>query len=193
MENVSFDPGFSGCMLGVSDNVEFMYSAFVSSSGNLKQKKFQFSMLFPKIKEMLKTNVAFYLGCLLWAGCIQKKEATIEDNPYFDGEYNEEEVLSGVNYLIDFIENTLNKDSRYYINKTYTPDEKYIKILKTYKDFIQINKGFTKAKETKDILLPENLKELYGENLNVVLSKIDETLEFKNLNLLYDVYDLILD
>lgn len=194
MEEVSFDPGFSKCMLGVSDNVEFMYSAFVSSIGNLKQKKFQFSILFPKIQSMLKTNVGFYLGCLLWASYLKNsKTALILDNPCLNEEYNEDTAVDNVNYLIDFVCEKLNKDAKYYLNKTYTTDERYIKILNIYKDFVLLNKGFTQTKKTDEIILPENLKKLNEASLSEVENIINNTLEKKDLNILYEAYDFILD
>lgn len=194
MQNVTFDPGFASCMLGVSDNVEFMYSAFISSYGSLKQKKFQFSILFPKIKSMLKQNVAFYLGCLLWAAYLKNiEDGFIEDNPCINGEYNEEQSLSGVWYLIDFVSEKLNKDSRYYINKPFEADEKYIKILKAYEEFVKLNKGFVSIQNTKDILLPSSVKTPNAEGFEAIKEKIDETIKTKNLSVLYDVYKLILD
>ena len=65
MEKILFDPGYSSCFLGISDSVEFIYGAFCDSVVPFKQKKFQFSALFLKIKNMAAQNVAFYLGCLL--------------------------------------------------------------------------------------------------------------------------------
>lgn len=194
METVLFDPGYSSCVLGISDNVEFMYGAFQSSYIPHKQKKFQFSVLLPKIKETAKQNIAFYLGCLLWASYIKTiKGAEITDNPCYEEDYDEEASTRDVKYLIDFITDILNKDSKYYIGKPYEHDPKHLKILETYIEFIKINKGFVSLKKTDELKLPSNVKPLTEETSKIVKNKIDETIKEKNLSKLYEVYDLILD
>ena len=60
-----FDPGYSASVARVSGNIEYMYSAFTSII-SVKQKKFQFSILYPKFLKAIEENVAFYLGCMLW-------------------------------------------------------------------------------------------------------------------------------
>lgn len=192
MQKVSFDPGYSSCMLGVSDNIDFMYSAFVSSETPLKQKKFQFSILFPKLKTMLLQNVSFYLGCLLWAVYLKSiKDGFIENNPCLNGEYHEDIVLEEINFLIDFIDNKFDRDAKYYINQRYIKDERFIKVLEVYKEFIKLNQGFISIQETKDIKLPDTLKNPNVGEINLIKNKIDEAIEKKNLSLLFDVYELI--
>lgn len=194
MQTVLFDPGYSSCMSGVSDSIELMYGAFVSTPMPLKQKKFQFSMIFPKIKDMILQNVSFYLGCLLWASYIKNiKNANVINNPCLDTEYNEENSIEEPLYLIDFIETNLDKDAKYYINKRYEKDERFINVLKTYVEFLKLNGGFTKLKTTDEIVLPSNIKSLDENKMSEIKSKIDEALDKKKLSVLFDVYSLILD
>lgn len=193
MQTVLFDPGYSDCILGVSDNVEFMYSAFVQSSMPLKQKKFQFSILFPKLKKMLSQNVSFYLGCLLWAVYLKSlKNAVFENNPCLDTEFDEKTAYNETNFLIDFINDKFNKDAKYYINATYKKDERYITVLKTYNEFLKLNEGFKNVKTTADINLPSNLKAPSTGELKTIKQKIDEAISLKDLTKLFDVYELIL-
>lgn len=193
MQTVLFDPGYSDCILGVSDNVEFMYSAFVQSSMPLKQKKFQFSILFPKLKKMLSQNVSFYLGCLLWAFYLKSlKNAVFENNPCLDTEFDEQTAYDETNFLIDFINDKFNKDAKYYINATYLKDERYITVLKTYNEFLKLNEGFKNVKTTADINLPSNLKVPSTGELKTIKQKIDEAISLKDLTKLFDVYELIL-
>ena len=194
MRTVLFDPGYSACLAGISDSIELMYGAFQTTPMPLKQKKFQFSMILPKIKDMVLNNVSFYLGCLLWASYIKNfKNAEIINNPCLNTEYTEENSIEEPLYLIDFIETRLDKDSRYYINKKYEKDERFINILKTYIEFIKLNKGFVEIKTTDELILPSNIKPLDKDNLNLVKSKIDEAIKNKKFSLLFDVYSLILD
>ncbi len=194
MTDVLFDPGFSRCMLGVSENVEFIYGAFSSSFMSPKQKKFQFTILYPKLKVLLHKNISFYLGCLLWAIYIKHiKDGIIENNPCFGNEFDEKVSLEEIDFLIDFVNKTLNRDTKYYLNQTYEPDIRHIKILETYREFLLKNKGFVKIKETKDIFMPKNVKTITKKITDIIKNKIYEAIEKKDLTLLYEVYDLILE
>ena len=96
-------------------------------------------------------------------------------------------------YLIDFIETNLDKDAKYYINKRYEKDERFINVLKTYIEFLKLNGGFTKLKTTDEIVLPSNIKSLDENKMSEIKSKIDEAIDKKKLSVLFDVYSLILD
>lgn len=194
MQTVLFDPGYSDCILGVSDNVEFMYSAFVQSGMPLKQKKFQFSILFPKLKKMTEQNVSFYLGCLLWAVYLKSvKDGVFEYNPCLGNEFDEETAYNDTNFLIDFIQEKFNKDAKYYINATYQTDARFVKVLKTYNEFLKLNEGFKNVKTTEDIKLPSCLKAPSLDNIKAIKEKIEEAISLKDLAKLFDVYDLILE
>jgi len=194
MQKVLFDPGYSECILGISDNVDFIYNAFVSSNMPLKQKKFQFSILYPKIKKMTEANVAFYLGCLLWAVYLKSMpDGVFEENPCLNMEFSEETAFDETNFLIDFISNKLEKDAKYYINAHYKKDERYIKILETYNEFLKLNKGFINTKTTDDVIIPGNIKKVNEEQIKEIKTTIDNSIKEKDLTKLYTVYDLILE
>ncbi len=194
MKAVLFDPGYSDCILGVSDNIEFMYSAFIQTPMQIKQKKFQFSILFPKLKKMLFQNVSFYLGCLLWAVYLKSiQDGFFEENPCYGVEFDKETAFDETNFLIDFIEDKFNRDAKYYINSIYEKDERFITILKTYNEFLMLNKGFQDVKTTSDIILPSNLKTVSSNELDLIKNKIDESINSKDLTKLFEVYNLILE
>jgi len=194
MESVLFDPGYSKCVLGFSDSIEFMYSVFEEQIMPLKQKKFQFSVLLPKIKSMTEQNISFYLGCLLWASYIKsKKNAVIEDNPCLNETYDEESSLEESKYLLQFVEEKLPRDVKYFLNKPCEKNEKYTTILKTYNEFLKLNQGFTKTKTTDDIILPDNIKTPGKTELKEIKKVIDEALNQKDLVQLMKGYSLILD
>lgn len=194
MESVLFDPGYHSCLLGVSESVEFMYDVFDSSYMPLKQKKFQFSIIAQKIKNMLKKNVAFYLGCLFWATYIKKEEnAQIENNPCLDDVYDEENALSEVRYLINFIKEKFPKDAKFYINKTIEIDKRFLVILEAYEEFVKLNKGFVSLKNTSELLLPSNIKDVKTKDYQKIKDFIDAAISNKDLTNLYEIYDLILD
>lgn len=194
MTNVLFDPGYQSCVLGVSESVEFMYDVFDSSYMPLKQKKFQFSIIAQKIKSMLKKNVSFYLGCLLWAIYIKKeKDAQIENNPCLNEVYDENNALEEVRYLINFIKEKFPKDAKFYINKIIETDKRFVVILETYEEFVKLNKGFVSLKNTDELLLPNNIKKPNGTSYEEIKNAIDKAIQNKDLTTLYEVYDLILE
>ncbi len=194
MESVLFDPGYSKCVLGFSDSIEFMYSVFEEQIMPLKQKKFQFSVLLPKIKSMTEQNISFYLGCLLWASYIKsKKGAVIEDNPCLNETYDEEDSLEESKYLLEFVQEKLPRDVKYFLNKPYEKNEKFVTILKTYNEFLKLNQGFTKTEKTDDIILPDNIKTPNKTELKEIKKVIDEALNQKDLVQLMKGYSLILD
>ena len=195
MQSVLFDPGYSKCILGVSDNTSFMYNAFLLSNMPLKQKKFQFSIMFPKIKKMTEQNVSFYLGCLLWAVYLKNHiaDGIFEHNPYYGMKFDENIAYDETNFLIDFIGEKLDKDAKFYINAHYDKDERFINILKTYNDFLKLNKGFVEVKTVEDVVIPNNIKSMGKDDLKIIKEKIDESVKFKNLPKLLDVYNLIFE
>ena len=194
MEKVLFDPGYSNCTVGVSENVDFIYAAFSSSTIPAKQKKFQLSIMLPKLKKMLSQNVSFYLGCLLWATYIKGiKNGIIENNPCLNSTYDKEESTGETNSLIELIEKTLPNDVKRYLGKNFEINKQLTNVLKTYNEFIILNEGFIQTKETKDIVLPENIKVLTKEQRIKIKEKIDEAISSKDLTKLFDVYNLILD
>ncbi len=194
IRSVKFDPGYSGCILGVSDNTDFIYSAFSASNIPLKQKKFQFSIIFPKIKKMICQNVSFYLGCLLWAVYLKNEEAgsVIENNPCLGGEFNEDVAFEETDFLLELITKQLDRDAKYYINAHYSADLRHTVVLKTYREFLKLNEGFIKAKTTGDIIIPDNIKTPDKNEIDIIKKTIDEAIKAKELTKLFEVYDFIL-
>lgn len=183
-----FDPGFIVHLSAFVPNVQYMYNS-LSQFRNFNQKKLQFRMYYPKIQSLLKNYVSFYFGCILWAMYIKDfKGADITNNLCFGGEYSEDETLSEVNFIKDYIEQ-LKKDAKYYIGQDFKPDERYIKIIDVYGEFLKLNEGFVKTQKTDDIKLPEGLKPI--SDMDKIKEKIDESIE-TDLSVLLELYDKIL-
>ncbi len=190
-KKVLFDPGYAPLVIDSIGQVGYTYYMF-SAIPNLKLKRLNFPMTFKKIERLLKVNVSFYLGCLLWANFISKfSDCEIEGNKLLGEDAKEEEYTSEISFLIDFLEKDFPRDCKYYMNKEYLPDEKYLKILKTYKDFLIINKGFVSCSNTNQIKMPENIKPFDEKNGEVVNSIIQKAIKDKDLAELFEVYDLI--
>lgn len=190
-DGVQFDPGYVAHISAIIPNIEYVYGT-INKFRNFGQKKNQFKMFFPKVKSLIDDYIAFYLGCILWADAIK----TLDNKPVLNnfccgGEYNEEETVSEVCFVIDYLDR-FKKDVKYYLGQDYVIDEKFSRILEVYKDFLTENKGFTGTKTTDDIVLPKKIKVLSVENAKPVFDKIEEVVNSGKLTELYDLYETIL-
>lgn len=191
IEKIKFDPGYALIVIDALGQVGYTYYVF-SAAQNIKLKRLNFPHTLRKIETFLKKNVAFYLGCLLWACYIKQFEnAELEGNMLLGEKCEEEEYTSEINFLIDFVSNQLPKDSKYYINKNYECDEKYLPILETYKEFLILNKGFCDVSKVSQIIIPNNLKKLNNEQLILVNEKIQKAINEKDIEQLFDCFSLI--
>ena len=190
-KKIKFDPGYAPIVINSLGQVGYSYYVF-SAIPNVKLKRMNFSHTLRKIEGFLRTNVAFYLGCLLWASYIKKfDDYELEGNQLLGEECSEEEYTSEINFLIDTIENQLPRDSKYYLNKLYFADEKYLPILKAYKEFLILNNGFVSCSKTSQIMLPDSIKKLNEKELNLVNEKIQKAINDKEIEQLFDCYNLI--
>jgi len=166
----------------------YMFSAI----RDLKLKRINFPNVYRKIESFLKENVAFYLGCMLWAAYISGcKNCQIEGNMLLGENATEEEYTSEINFLIGFLEKDLPRDCKYYLNKPYHPDEKYLTILKAYKEFLIINKGFVECENTDKILLPQNFKPQDEKTLEQINNIIQKAIENRNITELLEYFDML--
>ena len=188
---VKFDPGYAPIVIDSFGQVGYTYYTF-SAIPDLKLKRLNFPHTLRKLEGFLKTNIAFYLGCLLWASCIKQfNDAEIDGNKLLGEECSEEEYTSEINFLIDFVGVQLPKDSKYYLSKNYIADDKYLPILKTYKEFLILNGGFCNVSKVSQIKLPDNLKKLNNDELNLINEKIHKAINDKEIEQLFDCYNLI--
>ena len=191
VKKVKFDPGYAPIVMNALGQVGYNYYIF-SAIPNVKLKKMNFPRTLRKLEGFLKTNIAFYLGCLLWASYImQFGEAELDGNKLLGEDCSEEEYTSEINFLIDTITKELPRDCKYYLNKNYECDEKYLPILETYKQFLILNNGFCKISNVSQIKLPENLKKLSSEDLKLIYEKIMHSIQTKEIEQLFECFNLI--
>ncbi len=177
-DGAQFDPGFVQHISAFVPNIEYAYGS-LNRFKNFGMKKQQFKMLLPKIEHLLENYLGFYTGCILWASYIKNLDDTpLLNNFGFGCEYNEEETLSEVDFILNYIEQ-LKKDVKYYTGKDFSIDSTSLNILNAYRSFLKANEGFTKTEKTSDIVLPEGFKNTGKDE--EVLSKIEEVIETGNL------------
>ena len=186
---VQFDPGFVRHMSAFIPNIEYVYDS-LEQAKNFNQKKLRFKMFLPKIQSLIKNYMGFFIGCILWAIYIkQYDKADILNNICCGGEYSDEETLSEVDFIKNYLEQ-LKKDVKYYTGQEYSYSEKYTRIIDTYKEFLKANEGFTKTKTTNDIVIPFGIKT--PSNLNLILKEIEKVVDNGKLYDLLDLSDKVL-
>ena len=172
-DGVQFDPGFIKHMSAIVPNIEYAYGA-LNRIKSFNQKKQQFKMFYPKILTLLETYMSFYAGSILWAVYIRTlKNTPLLNNICYGGEYNEDEILSEVDFVRNYLDQ-LKKDVKYYMGQDFTYDPQYLTILDAYKEFLKENKGFVNAKTTDDIVIPQSFKTPNEEELDEIFNKIYE-------------------
>lgn len=187
VKGLEFDPGFAPYILAFRGTVEYLYMD-INRFKNLSQRKMKFRQYYKKFLELFNNNLGFYVGCLMWAAYIKTQpEQDILNNNCLGGEYNEEENVSDVDFMIKFLE-LLPKDMKYFLGMDYEINPNDVKILEMYKEFLTINKGFVNSKKNTDILLPAGMKTDGAENFK---DKIDEVLKTEDLSKLLEYKDLI--
>lgn len=187
----NFDPGFIQHLSSFVLNIEQLYG-LLGRYKNFNQRKTQFRMYYPKIVALLNNYVGFYLGCILWAVYIKQFEGEdILNNLCYGGEYSEEETLSEVDFVKNYMEQ-LKKDAKYYANQNYTIDTTFVKIVDVYREFLKINEGFVKTKTTNDLKIPSDLKTPSGEDMNLISQKIKSVCESGKLSELLTLADKVL-
>ena len=188
---VQFDPGFVKHMSAFVPNIQYVYETLAQFK-NFNQKKVQFKMYLPKIQNLLKNYMGFYMGCILWAICIkQHQDAKIMNNLCYGGEYSEDETLSEVDFIKEYLEQ-LKKDVKYYTGQNFSADENYTKILDWYREFLKLNEGFVKTQTTDDIKLPSRLSVLPKNDLDAISQDIDKVVSNGNLYELLPYIDKVM-
>ena len=187
VKGLEFDPGFAPYIMAFRGTVEYLYMD-INRFKSLSQRKMKFRQYYKKFLELFNNNLGFYVGCLMWAAYIKTQpEQDILNNNCLDGEYNEEENVSDVDFMIKFLE-LLPKDMKYFLGMDYEINPEDLKILEMYKEFLTINKGFVNSKKNTDILLPSGMKTDGAENFK---DRIDEVLKIEDLSKLLEYKDLI--
>ena len=89
--------------------------------------------------------------------------------------------------MLNFIE-LFPKDMKYFLGQNFSFAPKISKLVKTYEEFLTLNKGFVEAEYNTDIVLPASVK-AYNEEYKTL---VDKAISEGNLNQLADNIDKIL-
>ncbi|MBQ3642062.1 hypothetical protein II906_09095 [bacterium] len=190
-ETVKFDPGIGEFVIDFTDYIDRLYTK-MSSLVSSNQKKIQFKLAVDKIQNIMKNNIAFYCGCLMWAYYIKNMQETkdITGNTFLNMPENlrkEYDYSSQVNFLFAYFE-VFERDTKYYLNKKIAIPEKWKNILNVYNEFLKLNNGFFDTKTNKDIILPEAINNYnFGINIEDV---INNSIKNKNIEILLEYINL---
>ena len=180
LKGLEFDPGFSPYIMAFQGAVEYLYSD-INRFKNFSQKKMKFMQYYKKVLQIFDNNLGFYVGCLMWAAYIKTQpQQEILSNHCLGKEYNEAENVSETDFMLQFVE-LFPKDMKYFLAQNYSFDEKQIKLLEIYKEFLTINKGFVESKYNTDIKLPESVKVEGAEGYKELIDKVLKTEDLSKL------------
>ncbi len=186
-QGLEFDPGFAPYILAFRGTVEYLYMD-INRFKNLSQRKMKFRQYYKKFLELFNNNLGFYVGCLMWAAYIKTQpKQEILNNNCFNQEYDEEANISETEFMIKFLE-LFPKDMKYFLGENYDINKIDLQILRMYKEFLILNKGFVETKYNTDIKLPEEMKTEGAEGFK---DKIDKVIGEGNLAKLLEYKDLI--
>lgn len=194
-DKVKFDPGIGYFVVDFNNFINDVYSQLMSFR-TIHQKRARFKLYSNKIITNIKNNIAFYLGCLLWAYYIKKVNADnpkeIEGNVFLnmtDEEKNNYDYMIQVNFMENYFD-SYERDFLYYTGQETKIPEIWKQILSLYIEFLEKNKGFINTRTTADIILPDALKNKeISEDINTI---IKEAIEKKDLNLLLNIENIAL-
>ncbi len=192
---VKFDPGIGELTVDFNEFINNVYSQLMSFP-QLNQKRTRFRLYANKITKYLKNNIAFYLGCLLWAYNIKKENENspkeIVGNVFLsltEEQKEDYDYMIQVNFMENYFDN-YERDFQYYTGKKTEIPELYRTILEMYGEFLELNKGFVGTKTTKDLVLPAKLDD---KNFDFdIEQKINEAIEKKDLEILLNIDNLAL-
>ncbi len=193
MDSVLFDPGIGELVIDFNEYINKIYSQLMSLR-SINQKRTKFRFYANSIEKAIKNNIAFYLGCLLWALYLSKE---YENNPKYvsgniffsmsESEKQNYDYKIQVNFLENYFD-SFERDYLYYSGKKYTIPEQWKKILQLYSQFLDLNEGFVNLEKTSDIKLPEMLKNI---NINFNIENlINKVITEKDLNLILSIENL---
>lgn len=189
-DSVEFDPGIGQLVYDLNDLLNRAYTQ-INSSVSIHTKKTKFKLYSTKIFNCIRNNIAFYLGCLLWAYFLVKENNNspklINGNAFLgikEEQLDDYDFLYQINLLENYLEK-YKKDYLFFIGKRIDIPKVWTEILSLYKEFIEINKGFINTRRTSDIILPKRLDEL--KITFDIKEKIEESIENKNLEILLNI------
>ena len=180
LEGLEFDPGFAPYILAFLGSVEVIY-AEINKFKNFSQKKMKFMQYHKKILELFDNNVGFYIGCLMWAAYLKTQpEQKILSNHCLGKEYNEEENVSEVDFMLEFPQ-LFKKDMKYFMGQNFEFNPQIINLLEIYKEFLTLNRGFVETKTNTDVVLPKAVKTEQAEEYKTMIDKVLETKDLSKL------------
>lgn len=171
LKGLEFDPGFAPYILAFQGTVEYLY-ADINRFKNFSQKKLKFMQYHKKILDIFGNNVGFYIGCLMWAAYIKTQpKQEILSNHCLGKTYNEDENTFETRFMLQFTE-LFPKDMKYFLGQNFVFDKKQVEILKIYKEFLMLNKGFVESKYNTDIVLPNSVNTGNAESYKEIIENI---------------------
>ena len=181
LNTVPFDPGLGQFVLTFSTTY-FYLDAQVRKFKNINQRKMKYKAYEPSLFKLCDNLISFYFCGMLYGAYLKNKyknnPAQIEGNAFL-GLSVEDCIQGDVTIEVQTLEKFIkNNDRNPFATKQINP--KYIAIIDSYIEFLEVNNYFTSVKTTADLKIPQKL------------SYIDEFSDAK-LDEIYDVLNDCID
>lgn len=187
-EKVKFDPDIGELTVNFNGYINDVYSHLLNLYSP-HQKRTQFKLYLNKIQKYMENNIAFYLGCLIWAYILVNENINspkeIEGNVFLNmtpEEIKKYDYTLQVNFMDNYFD-SFERDSAYYSGKKIIISQKWHDIVELYTEFLELNKGFIETKTTADIKLPEKIKNL-NLNIDTLKDTINNAIKEKDLSII---------
>lgn len=155
-ETIAFNPGFSNFAQDIPFDILGQIEMLKQNTPKHKIK-FELSRIIPLLVKNVNAISSIYAGCMLWGVFLNlyfhEKPLKITENPVHELsdeqkaalDYSEESV-----FMLNLI-NSLDKDSKFFLNKPLEVHPKVVRILEAYGDFARLNNNFIDTFLTSDI------------------------------------------
>ena len=116
-ETIAFDPGIGKLVVDFNDFLNKVYSQLYVSH-TIHAKKAKFKLYSGKIYKYMRNNIAFYMGCLLWAYYIVKENnntpKTIDGNIFSN--LTEKQIVDSIKVGLKSLTTPANKPGILYVS-----------------------------------------------------------------------------
>ncbi len=158
-EKVSFDPGFSEFSIRFPVEIPQILSE-IAELKSLHRKKFEFQRIEARLIPIIKSSAYIYLGCILWGSYLHYR---YRENPREITGNIAKETEAPPDYVkeMDFVLNALEEldgASKYYLRRPSGIGSNINGYFRAYREFVDLNNGFTTMETTSDIKIPEGFR-----------------------------------
>lgn len=155
-ETIPFNPGFSNFAQDIPFDILEQIEMLKKNTPKHKIK-FELSRTIPLLAKNINAISSIYAGCMTWGVFLnlyfKDNPLKITENPVLLLSDKEKALLDYAeesSFMLNLI-NSLDKDSKFFLNKPLDIHPKVVRVLEAYADFARLNNNFINTFLTSDI------------------------------------------